>query len=135
MAADGPAAGDKRLQTSSDPSGKRIIGTFNNCTGGVTPWNTYLTAEENFHLYFWTDQRDADNQPPAGLGGDQAASAAYATKGPRRCSTRSAESSFIAATTPAANTFIASSPKVVTTRTTARPTCPFLSNDTLYAAR
>jgi secreted PhoX family phosphatase len=75
MAADdGPAAGEQRLQTSGDPSGKRIVGTLNNCAGGMTPWNTYLTAEENFHFYFWTDQRDADNKPVAGVGGDQAES-------------------------------------------------------------
>ena len=60
MSADGPAAGDKRLQTSGDPSGKSLVDTLNNCAGGVTPWNTYLTAEENFHFYFWTDQRGAD---------------------------------------------------------------------------
>jgi hypothetical protein len=74
MAADGPAAGDKRLQTSGDPSGKSLVGTLNNCAGGMTPWNTYLTAEENFHFYFWTDQRDADNKPVTGIGGEQAES-------------------------------------------------------------
>jgi uncharacterized protein len=74
MAVDGPAAGGKRLQTSNDPSGKRIVGTLNNCAGGMTPWNTYLAAEENFHFYFWTDQRDAENKPVAGIGGEQAES-------------------------------------------------------------
>ncbi len=58
MIADGPAAGHPRLQTSADPSGKRITGTLNNCAGGVTPWGTYLTAEENFHGYFWTDEME-----------------------------------------------------------------------------
>jgi secreted PhoX family phosphatase len=74
MAADGPAAGDKRLQTSGDSSGKTLVGTLYNCAGGMTPWNTYLTAEENFHFYFWTDQRGADNKPAVGVGGDQAES-------------------------------------------------------------
>ena len=59
MQVDGPAAGHDRLRTKADPTGRAIIGTLNNCAGGQTPWGTYLTAEENFHGYFWTDQQDA----------------------------------------------------------------------------
>jgi secreted PhoX family phosphatase len=31
---------------------RTAIGTLANCAGGVTPWNTFLTAEENYHDYY-----------------------------------------------------------------------------------
>jgi secreted PhoX family phosphatase len=52
MRVGGPASDHKRLQTKADPAGNKAIGTINDCAGGMTPWGTYLTAEENFNFYF-----------------------------------------------------------------------------------
>jgi len=52
MVITGPVAGHPLMKTSYDATGTMVRGTFNNCGGGVTPWRSYLTAEENFDQYF-----------------------------------------------------------------------------------
>jgi secreted PhoX family phosphatase len=66
MGVTGPAAGSSEMQMEGK---SEVIGTFANCSGGVTPWNTVLTCEENFQDYY--GQR-TDDQGEPGQGTDDA---------------------------------------------------------------
>ncbi len=52
MQLSGPVAGTERVRTNADATGRKVFGTLNNCAGGLTPWGTFVTGEENFHGYF-----------------------------------------------------------------------------------
>ncbi len=52
IAISGPVRGSSLVKTKYSPDGTMTRGTLNNCAHGVTPWNTYLAAEENWAGYF-----------------------------------------------------------------------------------
>ncbi|MDG5801587.1 PhoX family protein [Streptomyces ossamyceticus] len=64
----GPAAGSDLLKTSADPTGRTVLGTLNNCSGGTTPWGTTLHGEENFNQYFANSSRPTDKRYGVGTG-------------------------------------------------------------------
>ena len=39
------------------------IGTLANCSGGITPWNTFLTCEENYDGFYGDIEYDENNNP------------------------------------------------------------------------
>jgi uncharacterized protein len=62
----GPAAGSAEMRMRGK---NEVTGTLANCGGGVTPWNTVLTCEENFQDFY--GQR-TDDQGEPGQGTDDA---------------------------------------------------------------
>ncbi|VXC27370.1 PhoX family phosphatase [Massilia sp. 9I] len=48
----GPVRGNALVITKYSTNGTKIRGTLNNCGTGKTPWNTYLSGEENWSGYF-----------------------------------------------------------------------------------
>ncbi len=48
----GPARGNALMVTKYSPTGTKSRGTLNNCGTGKTPWNSFLTGEENWAGYF-----------------------------------------------------------------------------------
>ena len=60
----GPAAGHALMKTAADPAGRRVKGMLNNCAGGVTPWGTWVTCEENINGYFWGKLADEPSAKP-----------------------------------------------------------------------
>lgn len=48
----GPARGNALMVTAFSTGGTLTRGTLNNCGTGKTPWNTFLTGEENWSGYF-----------------------------------------------------------------------------------
>lgn len=54
----GPVRGNALVKTKYSPDGTRFRGTINNCGTGRTPWNTYLSGEENWAGYFHRSATD-----------------------------------------------------------------------------
>ena len=66
------AATPIQLNWDSPIKGKTtVIGTHSNCSGGITPWKTFLTCEENYDQFFGETEYDENNvahHRPSGQG-------------------------------------------------------------------
>jgi secreted PhoX family phosphatase len=58
MAINGPVRGNAQMKTLYSTDGTQARGTINNCANGFTPWNTYITCEENWVGYYRRDASD-----------------------------------------------------------------------------
>jgi secreted PhoX family phosphatase len=56
----GPVAGSNWVKTPYSTDGTKVRGTLNNCGSGYTPWGTYLSGEENWAGYFYSEQFTSD---------------------------------------------------------------------------
>ncbi len=54
----GPVRGSAHAVTRYSPDGTRARGTLNNCGTGKTPWNTFVSGEENWFGYFHRTAQD-----------------------------------------------------------------------------
>ncbi len=53
-----------RLNWDSSIKGQTtVIGTHSNCSGGITPWKTFLTCEENYDNFYGETVYDEKNMP------------------------------------------------------------------------
>jgi secreted PhoX family phosphatase len=75
MVFSGPVPADHPMLASD--LGTPVQGTLNNCAHGATPWNTYLTCEENWHGYFGTEDPSWMPNPTEARYGVTAAGAGY----------------------------------------------------------
>lgn len=53
-----------KLNWDSPIKGKSVaIGTHSNCSGGITPWKTFLTCEENYDQFYGETEYDENDNP------------------------------------------------------------------------
>jgi uncharacterized protein len=77
MQVNGPVRGHPLVRTLFSPDGTNARGTINNCANGTMPWQTYLTAEENWAGYFRRDASDAAARTSAGRGKENTSLSRY----------------------------------------------------------
>ncbi len=66
----GQAAGNERFKSKYSPDGITTFGTYGNCAGGITPWGTILTGEENIDFMFggsYENSNEIDNYQRFGM--------------------------------------------------------------------